>query len=440
MTPDSKLFLRYVIPSMASMLIAGSFCIVDTIFIGQGLGELGLAAVGISWPIVMFFSAAADMIGCGAAVLISQARGANEPNDAQKSFQNMVWLQCVVTLVLTVLILLELKPIMYCMGINEELMPIGFEYIRIMVLYSFVGVFMMGGVAVIRNDGHPVLAMLMEIIGLSMNILLDWAFIIHWRFGASGAAWATICSQIVACLIAFWYFLSPHTNLRFTWGCFVPDWRRIREILVTGIPIFGNSLIILVMLAMHNYQSLRYGGKEGLAAYTLLSSIEALGSLLMTGLGTGVQPMVAFLHGAREHKRKAHIGKMGIQTAFGIGILIFLVSLILKDYMPGWTGLSGETAKLASHGVMISLSAFLLLGVIRVASYYYQATEQIVQANILIYGDACFALPLCLFVLPLWLGIDGVWWAMPASRVILFVILCGLWKYRINHPQVLLKD
>ncbi|MBQ6107083.1 MAG: hypothetical protein IJK97_02645, partial [Thermoguttaceae bacterium] len=108
--------------------------------------------------------------------------------------------------------------------------------------------------------------------------------------------------------------------------------------------------------------------------------------------------------------------------------------------MPGWTGLSGETAKLASHGVMISLSAFLLLGVIRVASYYYQATEQIVQANILIYGDACFALPLCLFVLPLWLGIDGVWWAMPASRVILFVILCGLWKYRINHPQVLLKD
>ncbi|MBQ6107629.1 MAG: multidrug efflux MATE transporter FepA, partial [Thermoguttaceae bacterium] len=76
MTPDSKLFLRYVIPSMASMLIAGSFCIVDTIFIGQGLGELGLAAVGISWPIVMFFSAAADMIGCGAAVLISQARGA----------------------------------------------------------------------------------------------------------------------------------------------------------------------------------------------------------------------------------------------------------------------------------------------------------------------------------------------------------------------------
>lgn len=440
MTPDSKLFLRYVIPSMASMLIAGSFCIVDTIFIGQGLGELGLAAVGISWPIVMFFSAAADMIGCGAAVLISQARGANEPNDAQKSFQNMVWLQCVVTLVLTVLILLELKPIMYCMGINEELMPIGFEYIRIMVLYSFVGVFMMGGVAVIRNDGHPVLAMLMEIIGLSMNILLDWAFIIHWHFGAAGAAWATIFSQMIACVIALWYFLSPQTDLHFTWASLVPDWRRIREILVTGIPIFGNSLIILVMLAMHNYQSLRYGGKEGLAAYTLLSSIEALGSLLMTGLGTGVQPMVAFLHGAREHKRKAHIGKMGIQTAFGIGILIFLVSLILKDYMPGWTGLSGETAKLASHGVMISLSAFLLLGVIRVASYYYQATEQIVQANILIYGDACFALPLCLFVLPLWLGIDGVWWAMPASRVILFVILCGLWKYRINHPQVLLKD
>ena len=433
MTSDLKLFLRYVIPSMASMLIAGSFCIVDTIFIGQGLGELGLAAVGISWPIVMFFSAAGDMIGCGAAVLIAQARGANEPEDAQKSFRNMVWLQCVVTLVLTVLILLELKPIMRFMGINDELMPIGFEYIRLMVLYSFVGVFMMGGVAVIRNDGHPVLAMWMEILGLLLNILLDWAFIIYWRFGPAGAAWATICSQMIACVIALWYFLSPQTDLHFTWASLFPDWRRVREILVTGIPIFGNSLIILVMLALHNYQSLRYGGEKGLAAYTLLSSIEALGSLLMTGLGSGVQPMVAFLHGAKENERKERIGRMGIQSAFGIGILIFLISLILKDYMPGWTGLSGETAKLAAHGVAISLSAFLLLGVIRVASYYYQATEQIVRANILIYGDACFALPLCLFVLPLWFGMDGVWGAMPVSRVILFVILCGLWKHRPDH-------
>jgi len=428
MTTDLKLFLRYIIPSMASMLIAGSFCIVDTIFIGQGVGEFGLAAIGISWPIVMFFTAVAELIGCGAAVLIAQARGAEEPKEAQKFFTNMVWLQGVSSLILTVLFLLCLRPIMHVMGINDELLPIGFEYVKLMVLYSFIGIFMMGSISVVRNDGHPVLAMWMEIIGLLMNILLDWVFIILLNYGAAGAAYATLISQLAAGLIAVWYFLSSWTDLRFSWACFVPEWRRIREICVTGIPIFGNALIILVMLALHNYQSLQYGGKEGLAAYTLLSSLEALGSLLMTGLAAGVQPMVAFLHGAGEHKKKAHIGKMGIQTAAGIGILLFLFSLLLKDYMPGWTGLSGETAKLASHGVMISSSAFLLLGVLRVASYYYQATEQIVKANLLIYGDACFALPLCLFILPLWLGMDGVWAAMPASRVILFVLLCGVQK------------
>lgn len=104
-----------------------------------------------------------------------------------------------------------------------------------------------------------------------------------------------------------------------------------------------------------------------------------------------------------------------------------LISFVGCNIFPAWFNLHGNVAKLASHGLVISSTAFLLLGVIRVAGYYYQATGKIKASSLLIYGDAFFALPLCLFLLPIWFGLDGVWLAMPISRVLLFSFVCYLW-------------
>lgn len=428
-TKDVNLFLKYVVPSMASMLIAGSFCIVDTIFIGHGIGETGLAALGISWPIVFFFQAIADMLGSGAAVLISQRRGEGDFSGAQRTFSTLTWLQVVVTAFLMVPFLLFLPEILRFLGTTEILMPYALEYVRPMLWTAGVGVFMFGGVAVMRNDGSPVLAMWVEIVGLLSNIVLDWLFIIYFSWGACGAAWATIASQAFACLIIIYYFHSGRTRLRFTRQCFAPCLRSIVSIVVTGIPIFGNVLAILLMLMLHNYQALRYGGETGLAAYTVISTLEAFGSLLTTGLAAGVQPITAFLHGAGEHVRKQHIGRMACFSSVWLGLAMFLTCCVLRSFIPGMCALDGETADLAVRGALISASAFVFLGIIRVASYYYQSTEQLAKSSLLIYGDGFFALPLCLFTLPLWLSMDGVWAAMPVSRVMLFVLLVGLWYF-----------
>ena len=424
---DLHLFLKYVIPSMASMVIAGSFCIVDMIFIGQGIGEVGLAALGIAWPLVMFFIALAEMIGSGAAVLISQARGEGDLQEAQRLFCNLTWLQAVVTAVLMVPVLIFLPEILRFFGTTEILMPYALEYLRPMIWTIGVCVFMIGGIAVMRNDGSPVLAMWVECTGLLGNIVLDWLFIIYFSWGSWGAAWATITSQAAACLIILWYFLSRRTQLRFTRQCFVPSLRLIRSIFVTGIPTLGSMLAILLMLTLHNYQAMQYGGEIGLAAYTMLSALEAFGSHLMGGLAAGTQAITAFLHGAGEHVRKRHIGRMACWSSIGLGLAMWLMCYILRYFLPGWAGLDGETAELAIRGVLISSSAFLFLGLIRVASYYYQSTEQIAKSSLLIYGDGFFALPLCLFLLPLWFSMDGVWAAMPVSRVILFMLLAAVW-------------
>ena len=146
------------------------------------------------------------------------------------------------------------------------------------------------------------------------------------------------------------------------------------------------------MLFFHNYQALKYGRVDGLAAYTFIGAVESLGSLLMTGLALRSRWSPIFTGGGR-HRRQNIIGNMGYYTAFGLGIVLMCVSVVGHDVFPAWFNLHGNAAVLAAHGLVISSTAFVLLGVIRVAGYYYQATGKITDSSLLIYGDAFVALP-----------------------------------------------
>lgn len=430
MPNDFKLFLRYVAPSMAAMAIAGSYSIIDTVFIGRGMGELALAALAVTWPLIMVLWGLGDMLGNGAAAIISQRRGAADRRSAQKTFANMLALQLIVCVPACALFLAFLDPALEALGANSEMAAYARPYSIVMILGTPVSMFSMGAIAVVRNDARPVLSMWLVIVGLLANIFFDWLFIMHFAWGAIGAAAATVLSQGISAAAALAYFLSPLTDLKIRLSDMRADWRLMREICATGLPIFGNMLAIVAMLYMHNIQSLRYGGVDGLAAYTLVACLESAGSMLLTGLACGVQPLAAFLHGAGEHRRKNRIGNYGYFSAFAVGSAMMAFSWALRNYMPGWCGLSGNTAELAVHGVVISSTAFLFLGVVRVAAYYYQSTQNILYSSLIIYGDAFVALPACLFALPIWFGMDGVWLAMPVSRAMLMCLLCWLWLRR----------
>ncbi len=423
----AKLFLSYVMPSMIGMLIVGSYSIVDTIFIGQSAGKLGLASVSVTWPLVMLFGAVGDMLGTGAAILVSQSRGRGDVRKARLIFGNMIVWQIVFSLAMTGLMLYFLRDALKLFGATEELMPGAVAYSKILIYASAACMLMLGTSSVIRNDGRPVLSMWLTVCGLLLNIVLDYIFIFPLNGGVEGAAYATIASQALIALAGLSYFVFGKTSLRIGKDMFDVRAEHLKQIIVCGTPSLGNQLSIIAMLFFHNYQSLKYGQINGLAAYTFIGAVESLGSLLMTGLSLGVQPLAAYLYGGKRYKRQNIIGNMGYYTAFGLGIVMMLVSVAGHNVFPSWFNLTGDAAELAAHGLIISSTAFVLLGVIRVAGYYYQATGKIAASSLLIYGDAFFALPLCLFILPHYFGMDGVWLAMPVSRVLLFGIVCYLW-------------
>ncbi len=412
---------------MGGMLIGGSFCIVDSIFLGNGVGPLALAAVTLSLPLVMLSSAFGDMLGNGAAVLISQANGARDTSKTQIIFGNMLSLIMLFSLLFALICFPFCKEILLLFGATKEILPQALEYSQIMILGAFPCIVMTCWIAIIRNDNRPILSMLIMVLGLGGNIFLDWLLIMYLKWGIAGAAYATIISQSVATFAGIIYFLTPKTKLKFSLSTLIFKLKISKDIIITGIPIFGNMLTVNAMLFMHNFQALRYGGNNGLASYAVIANLEALGSMLMTGLACGVQPIVANSYGATKHKRKNLFGNYGYWSAFILGICLMMFSILCRNAMPEWTGLTGEVAKMASHGIVLSSTAFILLGVIRVAAYYYQATDKITYSSLMTYGDAFFALPLCLFILPLFIGLNGVWLAMAASRVILFIILLYLW-------------
>ena len=434
MKANFKLFMSYVLPSIIGILIVGSYSIVDSIFIGQYGGKTGLAAVSLTWPLVMLFGALGDMLGTGAGILISQSRGAGNLSKARQIFGNMFFLQLIVCLATTIPCIYYLKDLLIFFGANDTLLPISLPYAIILVYGSFAAMMALGLASVIRNDGRPALAMIITSISLILNLILDYLFIFIFDTGLEGAAWATLIAQITGGGIALIYFATPWTSLRYGKDMWKIKSGMFNRILISGVPTLGTQLSIIGMLFLHNYQSLKYGGVDGLAVYTFIGAVESVGSLFMTGLALGVQPLVAYLYGQKKFKEQNIIGNMGYLFAFISGLILVCFSILGRNIFPTWFNLSNDVLGMASHGLLISSTAFVLLGVIRVAGFYYQATGKIKEASLLIYGDACFALPLCLFILPLWFGLDGVWLAMPVSRVLLFGCVCYLWLKNKSNP------
>lgn len=428
MSKDLKLFGKYVMPSIIAMVIGGSFSIVDTIFIGQADGKNGLAAVSLTWPLLMLLMGFGSLIGGGGAVLISQCSGEGDQKRRQDIFDATIFMIIVSSTVLFVSVFPFLEDILRIVGANRELMPVSLRYAQVCLAGLLISIAMSAFLEIVRNDNRPILAMVMMITGLLGNLVLDWLFVFYFNYGAVGAGIATVISEAIVALMGMIYFCSPRTELRFSLKIFRPLLREIKNITITGLPIFGNMISIIAMLYMHNEQSLCYGGVDALAAYTVIAALESLGSMLLTGIAGGIQPLTASMYGAGEYERQNRFGNMGYITASVVGVLLTLFSFAMYRVMPEWMGLSADRAQeFAMTGILISAPAFLFLGSIRVAAFYYQSTGNIVKSSWLIYGDSFLALPLCIYLLPLIFGINGVWMAMPVSRILLMLMLLYFW-------------
>lgn len=424
---DGKLFFRYVIPSMISMLTAGVYTLVDGFFVGWGAGNDGLAAINVAFPLSLLIVACGEMIGTGGAINIALARGRGARRTADLFLGNSLALLVPAAVLLAGLIPF-LNPILSAVGAAPALLPAAREYA---VITLGGGIFMMAAVclvAAMRNDGAPKLAMAIMVAGLAANIVLDWLFVLVLHGGVAGSAWATVLSQAICFALAAGYFAAGRSHFRFSRRCFRLKRRIVRRIIPAGLPSFGVQISVAAVILLHNRQALLYGGVAAVAAYAIISYVEAMILMLQQGIGLGIQPVVSFLHGAGDTERREKIARYGVISAVLIGAGGLLLSAGGYRLIPALFNASGDVVAVAGRGLIISAAVYPFLGLQKVSEAYFQAMDRPGMASLLVYLDCFLVLPLSLLLLPLWRGADGIWAAMPVSKLLMFGVVLLLWR------------
>ncbi|MCI7643681.1 MAG: MATE family efflux transporter [Lentisphaeria bacterium] len=418
---DFKKFIRYSLPSTIGMLISGIYTLVDGLFVGWGVGPDGLAAINVAFPFYCIYLGLGEMLGNGCAITIAYCRGRNKKLTGGLFFGNMLFMLLPLGILLAVLAPIAAVQVKY-MGADPEINAMAYGYALIISCFAIFQIATSSLLAVMRHDRKPVVAMAMMLSGLLANIVLDYYFVLVLHWGVNGSAYATILSQVLTCLLGAVYLKFGRLN--FTWRrrFLRPYGDIVGQIFTIGLPSMGLQLMGGLLILLHNIQAQRYGGLNAVAAYAIISYITSPVLLLADGISLGIQPPVSYYHGRGEFIRKRRFLFYGTWAILGLTFLAGVIAISADKILPLIFNATGGVAKLTTTGLLLSALSFPALGVFQLLVAYYQAEGRSWVSALLIYSDCLVALPLVLFTMPLFLGLNGVWAALAVSKLIMMCV------------------
>lgn len=419
-------FWSYVLPSMVSMLLAGFYSIVDGFFIGREMGDVGLSGVNIAWPITSFLMALGTGIGVGGGVAFSHRLGMGSEKEAGRARGNAMLILLSAALIMTVLLVLCLKPALSFLGAEGDIFDAALEYGRVIAFGAGVQVFGCGMVPLLRNAGKTSAAMFIMVTGLLTNIVLDAYLILGLKWGMMGAALATTIAQAIVAVLCL---IVLYQSQRGAWrpADFLPDKRLMGQIAAIGFSPFGLTYAPSIIIIFTNWQCIRYGGAAALSAYTVLSYVLDTVQLSLQGIGDGIQPLISYYNGAGRQEAMKRIREKAFALTFLLSIISLIAVILLRNQMPLLFGVSHQAAIQVSRYIWLIALAFPLTGIVRLASAYFYAVQKNRYSTLLIYLDPLCLTPVLLFLLPqLMGGLTGVWTATPAAQGILAALAVAL--------------
>lgn len=428
--PVGRLMVQFSLPPIIGMLVNAFYNVVDRIFVGQGIGEMGIAGVTISFPIVMTMVSFSILVGVGANTLFAIRMGEGKRDEAERILGNALVFLFGFPLLASLAGLAWLEPLLRLLGCSTELMAYAKPYARIILFGIAVNTTGHGLTHFIRSDGHPRLSMVSQLIGGVANTLLDPLFIFVFRWGTAGAAWATVIAQALSFLWCVAYFASPRATTRIRRRNLRPEWRRIVfPFLAIGFSPFAMNLCNSLLNAILNRSLQHYGGDRAVAVMGILSAWMSLVFMPVFGMTQGVQPLMGYNYGAKQFARVRSFFVLSLASAAAVLSLGFLASQffpaeIVHLFARGNAGLVADGAK-ALH-VFTALFPTIALPI--VAGTLFQALGKAARAGMLALSrQLLFFIPLILLFGRLW-GLEGVYAAAPASDFLAFALALVMLK------------
>ena len=413
---NKRTFFQYVIPSVLSFALSGVYAIVDGFFVGNSIGDAGLSAINIAYPITAVLQSVGTGIGMGGSVKYSILKAAGNEKKAREFVAGATWLMLLFSAVLTVTVFFTSEKILSALGASGELLTLGNEYIKVIALGAILQVFGTGLVPFMRNYGGSLWAMIAMICGFATNIALDYTFVWVLGRGMYGAALATIIGQGVTMAVALVYCaIKKNLTLKIAP---VDTPKTAFQILKIGLAPFGLTLAPNISLVIINRFSVSYGGQEAIATYACISYIICIVYLLLQGVGDGSQPLMSQFYGAGEEKSL----KQTKTLAYEFSMVLAVISAILIYLLRGKIGLLFGSSAEVNAGVIKVMPIFLVSvpfdAITRVSTAAFYATEKSVLSYVLTFIEPIIMLVLMLMLPPVFGGQIMIWWSTVFAKVI----------------------
>ena len=416
------LLFKFSLPAVIGMVISALYNFIDTIFVGNGVGSIAIAALTIVFPIQIIMLAIGLMIGVGAASVISRGLGRGDEKLASKAGGNAFIINIVINTVLMAMAFIFLDDILKFFGASAAVLPYARDYLSV-ILFGFIFFsFSLAANHIIRAEGRPRAAIYPMVIGAVLNIILDPIFIFVLKMGVRGVAIATIISQFVSVCYIILYFYFGKSIFRPNGKMFNFDWEIIKNILKIGFPSFLMAIIDSVIFLVFNRAILYYGNDNYIAIAGITIRIVDLAVMPIIGISYGFSTIASFNYGAKLYTRvKKVLGETIIWTAC-IASIGFIATMFFPQYL---LRIFTDNTQVINNGIvpMRIIVMFLpILGFLIVGGTLFQAIGKPIPALIINFSRQVIFLIPAIFILPMFFGLNGVFLSWPVSDFLSFVV------------------
>ena len=407
--------MQYALPAMVAMTASSLYNIIDRAFIGQVVGPEAIAGLGITFPLMNLSGAFGAAVGVGASTCISVKLGQKDYKAAEHLLGNTVTLNLIVGLLFMVVCFVFLNPILRFFGASDVTLPYAREFMEVILAGNMITHMYFGMNAVLRAAGKPRHAMYAVLFTVAMNIALVIAFVWWFRWGIRGAALATVTSQSMALCWQLWLFSDKKELLHLRRGIYRLKADLVKNIISIGIsPFLMNATACVVVIFMNN-QFVRYGGDMAVGAYSIANSIAMVFFMFVIGVNQGMQPIAGYNYGAMKYDRMMRVLWLAIAVATGILLLGWGLSMLFPRQLARIFTTDKTLIDMASRGIKLNMLVFYVVAGQAVITNFFQCIGKVKISIFLSLTRQLILLIPMAYILPLFLGLDGVWYSMAAS-------------------------
>ena len=414
--------LRFTLPSICMMVFTSIYGVVDGLFVSNFAGKTPFAAINLVMPFIMILGGMGFMIGTGGTALVSKLLGEGKKDEAHSTFSMMVLFTLLLGLVLSAVGFLTMRPVSYFLGATDAMIDDCVLYGRIVTGFTFA--FMLQNVfqSFFIAAEKPRLGLIVTVAAGVTNMALDALFIAVFDWGVAGAAIATGLSQCVGGVLPLIYFLRPNESLL----RMRPTALRLRPILQAcgnGSSELMSNISSSLVGMLYNFQLMRLIGEDGVSAYGVLMYVQFIFVAIFIGYSIGSAPVVSFHFGAQNHDELKSLLRKSVLLMSSGGVLLTVAARLLAALLAHlFVGYDAVLFDLTTHAFRLFSWSFLLAGFNIFTSGFFTALNNgAISAAISFLRTLVFQTASVL-ILPLLLGVDGIWWAITVAEIFAFLI------------------